>query len=681
MNINFESIRAELASSGFNNLPKPAVNACKLSAEEYAKIYQMLSHSDQNTFRSAWLNASEEIRLIYDFKQKWDSGELTNEPTTLINHLYSLAIQNLKIVRLYQLSASYFDLTKMAKFSKISHDERWDVIAMVESVADELPAATQKEELFHILRKLAPEERRNTLRSAINLAQICYDERNVVELLQVLKMPAVMRVGHLKQVDKILNLLHDIGDQRSLLHEIHANMQRVIGPVQPFLRDSFAFSFEELLQLLHVVNNFLNHPASLQAAELLVARCQDGTRVAAIIQDVAKLRFFQRDATVQQALNQLPEQCSSEQVHQVLLDCTPERPPTQIQFVVPPNNHFIRMIEALAIMRLAHGAEPEVDFEVAREDFVNCPTKVLRNLVDFFEDTHCSSFTVRFLNEDAVDQGGPARDFLHNLVAAVCKELRFETLANGLFRPKESNIRENAQSYSDIAQVFMFCLHSNANYRIGMQLDKSVFTALALLEQRHLELDITKLGEDEEVFQAFFPIYKAMKAHNEDDRVALARMEESLDDPDTKAVLVEAMQLLITPCMAFWSSMRSSHYQVALDGLSADDFEKLIQGTVNAEAIINQVRFGHGITEEMQGWIKKWIESLDQDLPKMKKFLAVLTGAPGLGPKPILIDRADDVTAVNTCDQMLRLPALETEQEVIDELDKAIEELHLFTAP
>ncbi len=468
MNVHFDFGFIRKVLSSVAQIPASELEHSPLSQEAVEKIYQILSEGDQALFHKALVGTATEARLIYDFTQQCQTGEPTEAQSALLAHLGDLAYQNLKIMQMFELAATYFDLSKMDKFPQLSVEERCDVVGLVHSVANELPEQCQKEALFHMLRRLPPKDRHNAsaFGPALSLAHMCMNKAfEWVQLKKFLKAPIKDRTARLQHVEKRVNFAKDKAFAKGGMDGV-----------------------EELKVALGRMH--LSDPAF---------------------------------------------------------------------FASKPN------------------------FQVAYEDFTNCPTNVLSNLVAFFDETHCSSFTVKFLHKAAVDGAVSEKTFLHGLVEGVCKELRFEKLPNGLLRPHDNDDsgEERLDSYLDLGVLFTFCLHSPKNV-IGMKIDRSVFTAITLLKKRLWSLNLIKLGDDEQMFQAFYPIYKAMMSHNEEDRAALARMEASLNDPSTKKKLVEAMQNAIVPCQYLRAGMILSPYS-SFVGLSAEELDKRIQGTVNAE--------------------------------------------------------------------------------------------------
>jgi hypothetical protein len=318
--------------------------------------------------------------------------------------------------------------------------------------------------------------------------------------------------------------------------------------------------------------------------------------------------------------------------------------------------------EVLAQQMAARALVSNVSFDVDREELTIHPHIVLHNLLEFVQN---APLRVGFI-DDSTRGPGITKEFFSKLVAGICIKLGFQTLPNGLMRPFNANILpEEEEIYRELGTLLSLCLQHNIV--IGMQLDRSFFAGLLLVTEEHSSLEISK-----KTISSFFPIYSKMQSHNEDDIHAVKLMEQSLHEQETIDVLMEVMPQAIMPCIAVRKGMQIE------EDYTAEELDKRLQGTVRAEEIIERLEFGSTVTEEWKAPILAWIRTLDNNPKKLKAFLTVVTGAPGLGPKPIQIEISGIAIQAHTCVQLLSLPSDNTIDEVLKELDKAMTDENYF---
>jgi hypothetical protein len=388
-----------------------------------------------------------------------------------------------------------------------------------------------------------------------------------------------------------------------------------------------------LAKLCHTVEDIGNVFNALP----VLALCDESSHVALIVQEIAALPPPVRQEIIDRTVAFFPTSTDSSIVLEVMQQET----------------EILRQ-QALAVQVVYQRKE----FLIDAEDLEKIPEVILANFIEYVAEGHANPRSIGFFGND-MRGPGVAKDFLAKLVRGVCTKLGFTVLEDGCFRPEMAVISTHEQAiYANLASLFTFCMEKKLV--IGMQFDPGLFYALAEISESHIT-DITKGN-----YKEFWPLYKRMKDFYPSDKASIALMEKALDAEETIEVLLEAMPKAFNPCIALRLCL---HLQA---GTTAEVLARAVQGTVSAQNILQQLQYVRGVTPQKRALIEAWIRALDNDSAKLKKFLTLVTGAPGLGPFPIQIDISGVSLQAHQCAQLLIFPTTVTLEEGLQELDASL---------
>ena len=394
---------------------------------------------------------------------------------------------------------------------------------------------------------------------------------------------------------------------------------------------------EELIELMDVVRDTCHTPAIANSVQLF-SLCDESSHIPKILSLVANLPPDVQEPVITQVANSLQSSTDSRIVYELLQETA--------------GLHLIaRVMERIQIRQ-----QDEETFFVDRNDLGICPHIVLSKFIQFIQAAPRSARSICFVGND-IRGPGIAKEFLSQLVTAVCKNLvGCSVLDDGRMRLENDKITpEENDIYYNLGKLFMFCIKQDLV--IGMVLDPGIFCALPVLCQYHC--DYPELLKDIDIA---FPLYAPMRAHYPADIQAIDSMRLSLHLDETYDVLVEAMPKALIPCIAIWKAMEIP------EDISAKELEMKIQGSIDANGILQNLQFHELITTENQAKIIAWIKALDDDQIKLKKFLTAVTGSPGLGSKSISVVMMGDAIGTATCGQVLVLPDIQID-EALKQLD------------
>ncbi|MBS0636562.1 MAG: hypothetical protein JSS12_03545 [Verrucomicrobia bacterium] len=630
MNIQFNQFYK--AISGVFPIPDEVTELCRLTEEQYKAIYNSFPSFDQCIIDEKIDATKECVRKIGVLR------EIGVRRDTEVKNLVGIAVENLLVIRNYQNVRRLTDrFPEKAEYFYLHRNipQYRDVFARLLTLAP----ATFSHLTFGIgvLIPLKPEDRRAVMGSLGTLIALCENEDHV----QSLSIFLATTHNTASFINNLTKLLVHVPPQEwpNLFQALPRGARELlVQSIARFLRPCFLS--RDVVRLLPVMEEFRHDPQALYASLPLVERCSDGECVADIVHVVAHVPDRIRDNVVASVLAHLDE----------------HHPSAAIMGVVTE-------LLLAQLLRGLHLGEPTPDFTINRTDFRKCPEKLLRDFVAFIGAEKRESFVVKFVGEPAIDAGGPGREFLYQLTKAIA-ERHFRLCDNGLYK----DAKVNPELLSDLGQLFMFCLESG-EYRIGMQFDHSLFVAIGLL-QSGLNIQMLPHASEEHLFQ----LYEALYSHEEAARNALVQMKIALSE--ARETIIEALEATIAPAQEILNGMkRYPHAKPPL--LAADALEAHIQGNVTPEQLIGLLHYDENVSQEMRGWLERWI--LEMSHIKMKKFLSYITGTAGLGSKKIIVSVKGEVLKATTCTLELCMPKYACEIEMRKQLEAAMENEQSFS--
>ncbi len=508
-----------------------------------------------------------------------------------------------------------------------------DVQNRLLAMLQHLPHAAQRKAYVNIVSKIDTDARLGASLSSLELAKLCLtdeDAHHVHALVENVSTESIP--GYLPDLYTLLRRIPS--NQWQMVRDIviGENHLEIIQIAKQFLLTEEQQPAEQVLSLLEILANYIDQE-DLPTMSVLIAFCQDGNFIPAIIQSLYNVDDDIRGDALALVTGSLNEPVSS-------------------------NNILLRLMVILGQLDVQTPAE----FVVSRDDFSDNPVEVLANLIEFLDQGNRSPLSIGFIDSDTRGPG-VAKEFFSELLIGVSTKLGFEKLSDGRFRLNKLNANH---VYHNIGKLLGYCLEQQLV--IGALFDPGLFIGVMNLDEVVLHYDFCK-----ENIPLYFPLYKKMKSYYEDDISAIAQMEKTLSDPDTLDVLEEDMAYLIMPCMAIKLGL------ILPEAIqTADDLEIAIQGKTTASQLLNQISWGTGITDSNRPQIEAWIRNLDNDRAKLLKLLSVVTGAPGLGQDPIRIEVSGISIQAHTCVQQLSLPSDITIEEALVELDKALNQKGYF---
>ncbi len=644
MHAALDQIYRILQQNTTESLPDDVVEVCKLTPEQYTAIRKTLAPADQQELDAAYTVAERNVQLV------------TEVSSGTKGDLIGAAIKGLLIIRGFQNSGRLLEGLAPSidrDFLQIAHDsipegQRRDVVANVLSVIEQLPHASEREAAVTLLATMRhPANRQGLLPNVVPVAKLCRKPTDIHNLKKFLKLLNADDYLDLRTLHTLLSKA-PADDWHRIYKAVKPHGSAALAEFSSLLESLRQINVDELLELYNVVLLFMADRERVHAAAPLLALCDEGSHAAAIVRDVAELDPQLRRVTVEITRDSFVSSTDSSIVHEALIQ--------QMQFN-ERQGVMQRVVQALMGMAQMQDVE---EFIVDSEDLGNCPHTVLQNFIEFVEAGNTNPRLIGFIGNETRGPG-IAKEFLHKLVRGVCTKLGCTQLDDGCMRPEKDNLGPEEEAvYSNLGRLFMYCMKNELV--IGMQLDPGLFCALAELTEDHLNFKI-----NDKTFKLFWTLYAQMKKFYPSDRQSVDSMQLAIDEQFTRDVLMEAMPKAIEPAIAIRRGMEIP------EGIKAEQLERLIQGTVTARDILNAVQFDHGITEHNRPIIEAWIRDLDSNPQKLKKFLTVVTGAPGLGPKPIIIEISGVAIQAHHCAQHLSLPGDITIQEALEELDKSLD--------
>ncbi len=618
--------------------------------EELSEIHDLFKGLFQSLRQEMQEDLDRNIRLVLIY-----SAQLKTMPLGEGRDSVSASAENcMSVVRGYFDRMRFLgnDQAKLeALHDGLSEEERRDIIPRVLSFQFDNPS--QRAESVLLFRRI-PLDKRDKLTSAVSyLAKFCTTDliqrhlemffRNVAEEAFPSYLPYLaFMLSRCNMSEWALTAL-----------EMGTHKQKIVPTLAKILKPVPKIGGQELSDLIKVAILFQDTPQVLRASTPLFLRCTDGACLSRIAYVVAKVQDPDRGRLVREVAEDVQEVTKGKQVYRRLLEVIFHRRNIEAnRILVSPReiDIYLRLepsrFETLLNSPLYQGA----DIIIHSDELEMHPCSVLRSFVAFIEREQPSRITVNVLGTPF-----PSQEIVPKLLTSICRFMHFTELSNGLFRPEMRALTPvEKSSYRDLGKFLMFCLRRGLV--VGNIFDKSLFIALKLLSEEHLQTDIS-----EETFDLFYPIYKAMRSHNEEDVRALAVCEREMG-VEAKENLLESMSMALEPCMVMKSEM-----MLPL-GVTAEELEIRLQGNLTADQILKQIQF-IGASPEQQLSIEKWLLALDHDPVKMRHFLSMVTGAPGLGPNPIRIEIHGDALGVFISDQKLRLPEKVSIDLALEELD------------
>ncbi len=632
MSVAFDRIWAILQNNSNYPLSPEVEEVCKLSPEQYAAIWQVLPYQDQAALTGHYQRVAACVRSI------------PREDSTKKEELISNAVEGLLFIRDYQnrqrlTEGLEFNMDKVfleLAYYTVPRDKRREAVRLV--LDANLPEASQRHAALTLLHHFGNQS------FVLEVARVCRNSERVATLIKYILL---IRSNQFLMTMLAPMLTRFSPDYWAHIYDVCKDRPLITIPqAASLLQVLKSITSEEFCEVLTVVKSSEEDPRLVMQAVPLFNLCDEGSHAARILKEVVELLPRHRSQVLEQTIRQFPVSTDSSIIYMVLLQ----------QKDIALQLELARGVEAAPLKR---------EFIVNPDELIKCPEILLGKFIEFVNSGDLLPEAIAF--SSSRERGiGFAKEFVSKLVEELTKKLRFTKLSDGRMRPEQAKLtREEEEVYQNIGRLFMYCMKHNLV--IGMQLDPGLFAALASLNEDQLYCDIT-----EDTLEVFFPLYKAMKSHYEDDKRSVGLMEQNLHDQDIREVLLEAMPQAITPCIAIYNGMEIE------EGISAGELEKRIQGTVSAQTILNQLRFGTGIDEINGPLIKAWIRKLDENPKKLLKFLSIVTGTTGLGPSPIHIEISGISIQAHICTQLLSLPSTMNIEEALVELDKAIERENYF---
>ncbi len=616
MNIDFSFFSEVLSKFSDGPLPDEVVELSKFSTKSYGELFQSLSSEEQADLRSHFELAKKRVLQL---------GALTRGEES--QSLYSLAVSNLLVIRDY--------------YKKKSVPLR-GFIQKIIVVARHLPEDVQKMLFIGVppqylengsenLDLLVSQCQESTFAKKVELFLINVPEEALSTYVQ--NLVSVLLRCNPQEWRLIACILK--GDKVALI-SFFAKLMKGITDIDP----------KQMPELAAIVAEYKDNPTAVEASLPLLSLCTTNSDVPDIVQVVAAIRDEDRKPIVQLVIHAVGQPQSAsivyrELVRNFLLACSITDDSFINYCLSAPTSDILPIIKKMPPVT-------PLELFLRREDVVLRPLEVLRAFVAVTEQKR--SFFIAFAGEPAI--GTPVtRDFIRELFSGICGVSPFIELKNGLFRPEKGSLSPEEEALLfNLGKLFMYSQKSI--YFLGKQLDMSVFIALKLLSRKLLDMKVSH-----DTFDLFYPIYKEMRGLKDDPAL----------DGEAKEALLESMKNAITPCMVIRRGMNIPAR------VTAEDLEISIQGNVTAQQILKQIEFGDDITEEFRVYFRSWIVELSKDPSKMKQFFMALTESPILGPRPINVTIRGRVLAISTITQTLYLPECKSTDQILLELDEALE--------
>ncbi len=649
MSVSFNKLYELLKNATTHELPDEVVEVCRLTPEAYRAIYLALPAAEQDKLRNHYAMAERNITLL---NHVVDTGE--------VKVRIDIAIGNLLDIRDYQNANRLIDglepsvdrdFLQMTYYG-IEKGQRRYIVNTVLSVSNELPHASHREAAIVLLASMTDQENRlRLLPGIVQMANLCRNTNDVICLRKLCKVVYIELGVYFGALNMVLRQISPENWERVYL-AIKGDSSNIIFQFSIFLTNIKNITAEESFDLLDVISTYIGEPRNLHDSLPLIALCEEGSHVAQIVKSVAQMEDMQRKEVVDQVAASFVSTTDSSIVYETLV---------RVRDIVAEDmfvNILVRRIQRMHV---------RASFTIDRRELDTHCFRQLHNFIRTIRKWDLSPESIAF--HDSEGRGpGIAKECLSQLVSSVCKKLGFAILDDGRMRlTKQQPTEEEIEVYQNLGQLFMYCMHKELV--IGMQLDPGLFYALTHLNESYTALEIS-----EDTIDQFFPLYAAMMNHYEDDRSAINLIRASLHEDETVEVLVESMSKILTPCIAIWQGTGGIP-----ENMSAEELERRIQGTVTAEGVIKQVEFHPEVALEIRERLIEWIGNLEANPKKLMRFLTVVTGAPGLGPKPILIEISGISIQAHTCAQLLSLPSDITIDEMLKELDVAMQRENYFS--
>ncbi len=635
MSVAFDRIWSILQNNSNVRLPKEIEEVCKLTPDQYKALKVAFPSPDQALIDEQYQLAAKCIRIL----PLADSAEK--------NGLIQSAIASLQIIRDYQnqrslvggLESSMDKVYLELAYYALPKDLRRSIVAKVVALNTYLESASQRNAaliLFHNFGCQSASE------LVVSIAKTCRGWEDIDRLSFFLRTIPHGNGFFLPMVAPLLTRFSPenwVHFQRALSEQ----PLLILPQISSLLMFTRTITSDQFLAVIDVVKGFNQDPRLLMLAGPLLNLCDEGSHAALILQEVIRLDSRHRKVVIDRTRGEFISTTDSSIVHMILLQ-----------------KKEIVLQEELA--RDRQRADLSIEFALNPDDLGECPHMLLSNFIKFLETGDHGPESIVFIGSK-IRGIGIAKEFVKRLVEELGRRMGFACLSDGRMRLQAAKLTpEEEEVYLNLGKLFMYCMRHDLV--IGMQLDPGLFACLAALSETHL-CEINR-----ETFDLFFPLYCLMRDYYEDDKHALSLIKASLHEDETVEVLLEAMPKAIAPCIAVWKGMTVN--------MTALELEKCIQGTVTAKDILERLEFGVGVTADNEPIIREWIAKLDKDSNKLRKFLTVVTGAPGLGPLPIKIEISGISIQAHTCVQQLSLSSDTSIEEALIELDMALNRENYF---
>ncbi len=631
-----------------SNIPLPPAIK-ELQIKQYFHFFQQMSTQEQRDV--------EQLRDVAEAATR----KIVTMPIETQGELCALAINSLVAIRQKQRACMLFeDLDQSVNkefFRNALLKFPAECVSLALTVKDRLQSPQKRLRAVQILAELQPEQRTLALESVTNLLSNCQALTHEQLIFGYTRCVEKEERGQFLQ--HVSDLLSRLDPQywtniKDLLDQHDQDLRTsVVREAAALLPPAVAIRIDTLRDLLQQVRMLIPRQEILQGSRPITLHCTDCIYIPQIIREIQNIPNVDERTSVVETFNNIlcTSRHNSSEIYEGLR--------TIMRMPIFARQHAVNYHMSLHQFGGGMHEAPRQDqyvLQLSRTELQQQPIQLLERLVNQINKSIKCSLKVIIDGEPAVDFGGPARDVMRGIVAGSCKLLAKQN-SDKLFRPQGLKFSPDERAIlHNLGKLFMFCLNSTDGYVFGEEVDSSVFMALTKIQEKHLLMNFDTL--DEESFRELFAIYEAMNSIHIDDLKAIQEHAKYLSDPYRREFIAEAMQKELLPCFIIWEGMRAAPFTAttvtSIHGMESFALEERLQGSLIPKKVVDKLEFAPSVPPQQQKWIKEWLLTLDK--PKLKKFLYLITGSPGLGKKPLSIEFYGDNVAFSSCSQCLYLP-------------------------
>ncbi len=478
--VTFTFLSAVLSKYSAIGLPPEAAQACNVSPESYARLFQSLTAEQQQVFQTHFTFAEKHIIQLNALGQ-------ANEESPL----HTLVVRHLLAIGSFLKQTTESDL-----------------------IADE-----------ELLKQVKPEHKQKASEQLRVLFSCCRtpEHKRTLELF-CKNIPANLLPEYLENLRAILPR---VGSTFWPIIAVTLRTDRIneISVLAKLVRACAVLSPDQIMALAQLVSEFQKTPEALEAAIPILSLCATHSRIPDIVLIIAKTRVEDRLEFVEKVRDLLKTATSGKRVYEVLAH------------EAYPFLKYVDFAEKMSIdtrVLVQEEREAPAEFTLFIVNEAELSSKPARTLSSFLEVVNKTKYISIVFPDKVLARGEAMSTFITLLSQSLCKKCcKGTVLPNGLVCPEQASLSpEEEITLFNVGKLFMYCRTDIVfKHEIGKVLDMSVFIALKRLVPSLLKREISQ-----ETFELFYPIYKEMRGLKED--VALSEeAKESLLESMKKALI------------------------------------------------------------------------------------------------------------------------------------------------